>query len=508
MVMVKFFKRNKNKVEYQFLSDTDEIIQSPGSLIGSIVIWILFITLAILLSFSFFGKVDIVSTSKGAVIPDGNIKVVQSVEEGTVTEQFVKEGDVVKEGQILLKLDNGMKKMEHKTNQILLKKAEIEKKVLEAVKNKLTLNDALTQDELLENPSVASYYENIKETIKVKEETNVNQKTQHRLEVEIAKEEIEKISKEIKQKEQELNVFKDKKEETYLLEEQLKTIVLNLNYAIAAENEMQQQAHGKKELEKNLIEMKHQRELFQNEYNLKIKQIEVSKNEHQIQQVNLNNGITNLKRELNQKEIHMKKIEDQFKEIDNQKKSGEVDFNQELLVKILEKEEELIQLKVQVQKGEKSLQYNEIKAPSSGKIYGLQINTVGEVIQPATTIMTIVPKEADLIVETNVLNRDIGFIKENQEVRVKVDTFSFQKYGTLIGKVEKISAHTVKTKEKQDSYKVKIRLNHNQLIFENKTYPISSGMEVTSEIKIGKRRIIEFFLEPLVKYLDEGLKIK
>lgn len=73
--MFKFFKRNKNKVEYQFLSDTDEIIQSPGSLIGSIVIWILFITLDILLSCSFFGKVDIVSTSKGAVIPDGNIGV-------------------------------------------------------------------------------------------------------------------------------------------------------------------------------------------------------------------------------------------------------------------------------------------------------------------------------------------------------------------------------------------------------------------------------------------------
>jgi len=71
-------------------------------------------------------------------------------------------------------------------------------------------------------------------------------------------------------------------------------------------------------------------------------------------------------------------------------------------------------------------------------------------------LISIVPKDSPLIVKVNTLNQDIAFIKKDIQSKIKIDTFSFQKYG----------------------------------FFE------------------GKRRVIEFFIYPIIRYLDEGLSVR
>ena len=122
--------------------------------------------------------------------------------------------------------------------------------------------------------------------------------------------------------------------------------------------------------------------------------------------------------------------------------------------------------------------------------------------------MSIVPSNTPLIVEASLLNKDVGFVEIGQEVSVKFDTFPFQKYGTLKGKVMNISPDAVEDEKMGTVYKLKISLEKQQMIVNGQNVNIVPGMTVSAEIKTGERRIIEFFLEPVIKYVDEGLKLR
>jgi hemolysin D len=122
--------------------------------------------------------------------------------------------------------------------------------------------------------------------------------------------------------------------------------------------------------------------------------------------------------------------------------------------------------------------------------------------------MTIVPDGTTLIVEAMGLNKDIGFIKAGQAVALKFDTFSFQKYGTVKGKVVSISPDAIEDERLGLVYKINIQLGDKVLSLQGKSMNICPGMTVTAEIKTGTRRIIEFFFEPIIKYTDESLKLR
>ncbi len=122
--------------------------------------------------------------------------------------------------------------------------------------------------------------------------------------------------------------------------------------------------------------------------------------------------------------------------------------------------------------------------------------------------MTIVPENTPLIIEAFVQNKDIGFVNEGQKASIKIDTFSFQKYGTIDGIVEKVSPDAFDDEKKGLMYKIKVSLQDDSIIVEQKDVKLFPGMAVSVEIKTGKRRIIDFFLEPLSKYVNESLTLR
>ncbi len=129
-------------------------------------------------------------------------------------------------------------------------------------------------------------------------------------------------------------------------------------------------------------------------------------------------------------------------------------------------------------------------------------------VTPAQKLMTVVPRSAPLVIKATVLNKDIGFVKEGMPVSVKIDTFDFQKYGILKGVVRNISKHSTEDEKLGPVYEVFIDPINTTLLVEGKQVPMTSGMSLTAEVKVSKRRIIEFFIYPLVKYLDEGIKVR
>lgn len=149
-----------------------------------------------------------------------------------------------------------------------------------------------------------------------------------------------------------------------------------------------------------------------------------------------------------------------------------------------------------------------IKSPCDGYVDKLFIHTIGGVVTPAQQLFAITPDNTPILVKAIVLNQDIGFVKEGMPASIKIDTFSFQKYGMIEGRVKTVSKNSIEDKKLGRVYEVYITPLSHTLKVEGKDEEIRTGMSLNAEINVGKRRIIEFFIYPLIKYLDEGLSVR
>ncbi len=149
-----------------------------------------------------------------------------------------------------------------------------------------------------------------------------------------------------------------------------------------------------------------------------------------------------------------------------------------------------------------------IKSPCDGYVDKLFIHTIGGVVTPAQQLFAITPDNTPILVKAIVLNQDIGFVKEGMPVSIKIDTFSFQKYGMIEGRVKTVSKNSIEDEKLGRVYEVYITPLSHTLKVEGKDEEIRTGMSLNAEINVGKRRIIEFFIYPLIKYLDEGLSVR
>jgi hemolysin D len=144
----------------------------------------------------------------------------------------------------------------------------------------------------------------------------------------------------------------------------------------------------------------------------------------------------------------------------------------------------------------------------NGTVHGLATYTIGGIVKPAQDVVSIVPDGTPLIVEAMVQNKDIGFVKVGQETEVKLDTFSFQKYGTIRGKVIHLSPDAVEDEKLGPVYKMRSSIERAIMRVDGKDVPVAPGMTASVEVKTGDRRIIEFFLSPIIKYARESLTLR
>lgn len=153
-------------------------------------------------------------------------------------------------------------------------------------------------------------------------------------------------------------------------------------------------------------------------------------------------------------------------------------------------------------------QQQNLISPVDGYVNTLLVHTTGGVVTPAQKLISVVPDTAPLVVKATVMSKDIGFIKEGMPVLVKVDTFDFQKYGMINGVVKKIAKDSVDDQKLGPVYDVYVTPLNKTLLVEGRETPISTGMSLTAEIKVNKRRIIEFFIYPMIKYWNQAITIR
>ena len=147
-----------------------------------------------------------------------------------------------------------------------------------------------------------------------------------------------------------------------------------------------------------------------------------------------------------------------------------------------------------------------LTAPVSGTVQQLALHTEGGVVTEAQALMVIVPDAASVSAEVQLENKDIGFVAPGQEVAIKLETFPFTRYGTVKASVDKVTQDAVNDEKRGAVFPATLKLNQTHIDVDGKPIKLAPGMNVTAEIKTGKRRVIEYLLSPIEKAGRESLR--
>ena len=143
--------------------------------------------------------------------------------------------------------------------------------------------------------------------------------------------------------------------------------------------------------------------------------------------------------------------------------------------------------------------YNRILAPVDGIVAQLAIHTEGGVIEPASPIMAIVPDGGRLVVEARLLNRDIGFVSVGQSVAIKLEAFPFTRFGTIPGRVLSIGSDAVIDEKLGPVYVIRIALAPTTVDRGDRLVPILPGMVAEADIRTGRRSFMSYLLSPIAQ---------
>jgi hemolysin D len=449
--------------EREFLPAALEIVETPPSPIGRLGAYCLVAVFTLAIVWSWFGRVDIVAVSKGKIIPTGHTKIVQPFEIGVVRRIRVHDGQKVKVGDVLIELDPTMNQadLDHQRSDLMAAKIDIAR--LSAAVDRESDPDARFVP-----PAGAS-----PEQVRMGEQFFIGQMSQYRSKLaSLAGEEAQK----------------------------------------RAELESQKVSISKIQSLLPLMEERTQmrKTLFDHQTGTKLAYLE-----------NLQELLSSQK-DLEVQTSRLKEAEASVVASKAKLEETRAEFHRGILNDLAEATRKANGLAQDVAKSEQRTKYQALTAPIDGTVQQLAIHSVGGVVTPAQTLLTIVPADSQMEIEAMVDNQDIGFVHSGQDAEIKVDTFNFTRYGLLHGKVVTLSQDAIPrdgsgksepSKQtgndggaSEPAYAARVSLDQTQMQIDDKLLNLSAGMAVTVEIKTGTRRIIDYLLSPILRHSQESLR--
>ncbi|MES2771821.1 MAG: HlyD family type I secretion periplasmic adaptor subunit [Pseudomonadota bacterium] len=439
-------KRSQHEAE--FLPAALALQETPVSPAPRIAMWLIIAFALIALIWSIFGQVEVVATAHGKIVPNDRSKVIQPFETATVKRILVSDGQTVVAGDTLLELDatNADADSTRSAHDLLSAR-------LQALRAKALL-EAISSAK----PAILGAVDDIKpERLAQEQKLLSGQYNEY-------KAKIERLDAEIKQREAERHSTQeivDKLKQTAPIARQRAQDFK----ALADQNFVSKHAY----LEKEQARIEQEGDLAMQKSRIR----------------ELNAALQAVSSEKNTLTAETRRIAlDSLNEAE-QKTST---FSQELI------------------KADSRSKLLTLNAPVSGTVQQLATHTVGGVVTPAQALMIIVPSEDSLEIEAFIENKDIGFVNPGQEAQVKIETFPFTKYGTVRGRVTQVSNDAINDEKKGLIYSTRVKLDKANIQVDKKLVKLSPGMAVTVEIKTGMRRVIEYFLSPLLQYQNESLR--
>ena len=445
-IIADFLKKQEEDRTNDFVPAALEVLEKPPSPFARFVLLLILLLAVILLVWSVFAKVDIVVTASGVVVPKGKVKLIQPMEGGRVTAIHVRDGQQVKQGEPLITMDSTDSQADVNSLQ-----KELENIQLTAMR----LQAQVAGDESIFSPSA----------------------------------EISSAEVDLQRKLLHESVLTEKAHDSARGSE------LSRNFA---EKQSLQASVAKQERALPQLKLLHEKKRNMSKKGL-IPEVEYIQSK-----MSLDEAIGNLESERGR----LRAIEAQLAKSEQEKQFAEREIKRDLLTKLNETLNRQKTLKEELVKAKNKQNYRELRSPIDGFVQQLAINTIGGVITAAQTLMVIVPIDGGLEVEAKILNKDIGLISTGQDVSIKVVAYPYTKYGDIPGQIEWIAQDAVVNEQTGPIYPLRVSLSAIQLprIVDNRPGAVSPGMTVTTDIKVGKRRVIEFFLAPILRYTHESLR--
>ena len=438
----------RQRDEVEFLPAALEVLETPASPVGRGLMWALMLLFAIALVWSTIGKLDVVAVAEGKVVPNGKSKTIQPLEAGIVKAILVDNGQHVTQGQALIELD---------PTEVT---ADVGKSRTARVDAMLTINRA----QALLDAQTANRAPTVKA---VPDATEDRQRDTQRF-VESAfyehRSKVTSLRSELQKRVQELQTTQHK----------ISSLQQTLPMTRAEEEDYQT--------------------LLQQSYVPRHAYLE--KEQARIQQ----------EQELAGQQSYAKELQATIQEQRDDIDTAIAQFRREQLDALNQAQQQLAQDQGDETKFQQRQWQTHLTAPVGGTVQELAAHTIGGVVTPAQALLVIVPDDAGLEIEAQILNRDIGFVRPGQDAEIKLDAFPYTHYGTIPGKVMSISQDAVKDDKLGLVYPARIQLGAHVIVADGKDVQLEPGMSSSVEIKTEQRRIIEYLLTPLLKYQSEALR--
>jgi HlyD family secretion protein len=166
-----------------------------------------------------------------------------------------------------------------------------------------------------------------------------------------------------------------------------------------------------------------------------------------------------------------------------------------------------------------------LRAPTDGTVLDVADRPAGSVMREAETLMSLVPAGAPLLAEVEVDPRDVGRLQVGDEVTLKLEALPWQQFGLAHGIARSISPDVLaddnqsanatsgnslepKADQRSNPLHYRVRISVTDANFRNppEGFMLRPGMRLTGDIKVGRRSILEYLLNPITRVVDESLK--
>ena len=402
------------------------------------------------LLWSIVGEVDIVAVAPGRIIVSDRTKVIQPLEASVVKAVLVKDGDKVQAGQVLIELDPTMTSADLANVQEQRQAAASEMARTQALLQSLSKQElpapvlrGLEADLAPNTPAIQSQLQSEWQDIRAKL-AKLDAEHQHRqAEITTVREAIAKLEATVPMAQTREADFKKLVDQGYI------------------------SSHATQDKTRERIE---------------------------------------LERDLSTQRARLQEAKSALQESEQSKAAFKAATLRDLQDRHAQASTKHSQLNAEHAKAGQKEKLTQLTAPVSGTVQQLAVHSVGGVVTSAQALMVVVPDSATVTAEVAIANQDIGFVYAGQAVEIKLETFSYTKYGTVQATVNNVTADAVTDEKRGSFYPATLTLQQKDMLIDGKRIALSPGMNVTAEVKTGKRRVIEYLLSPVQRAGSESLR--
>jgi hemolysin D len=459
------FERLDGRDEREFLPAALEVIETPASPVGRLLGLLIILFFCVALAWSILGRVDIIATAPGRLLPTGGVKLIQPAEEGVVRAILVHDGQAVRRDQILIQLDDTPASADRDRLNVDLIQAKLDVARLKA------LSQALASGRPPQFAPPPGAPADLVAQAKAALQAQADQQA--------AK--LADLSEQIQQKSAEE------------AEDEAQSRQISASIPLLAEKE---QIHH---------------DLSAQGYGTSLAYLDA-----QQQLSDARHGVDVESQRAAQARAARAALE-------RERAEARAEFAAGILADLRKAEAQANEQGQDLLKAQDKANQTDLRAPADGVVEQLAAHTPGGVVTPAETLMIVVPDNQPLTIEARLSDRDVGFVHAGQPVKVKVETFNFTRYGLIDGLVTDVSRDVVDSGERQagdtpappggspprpsePTYIARIALSRSSMMIDGRSEPLAPGMAITAEIKTGERSIISYLLSPLARRTSESLR--